>query len=197
MKIKSPQPPNESWAGDWNDSGHNWLYIDASSGKSQLRIAGHARWNNNNGVIHFGRVNGESTPGVDHLSVSEGSCTVYAHVAGRYLVVVDNSNCGGISVRFDGIYRKRSANTAYVPQDRGGVVMGSNVDLGQFTWIRLSGFPISQDLKEKLKPVAGLRGVAVDSFLRRYPLHLTGEEGRSLTNGLWNPILNRLAQQFN
>jgi hypothetical protein len=44
LKVKAPQPPNESWTGDWNDHGRNWLYIDASPGTSQLRIAGHARW---------------------------------------------------------------------------------------------------------------------------------------------------------
>jgi hypothetical protein len=197
VKIRTPAPANESWTGAWNDRGHNWLYIDAVPDSPRLHIAGHARWYSGTDVIHFGRVNGDTTPGVAHLNVSEGDCTVYAHVVARYLVAVDNARCGGVSVRFDGVYQKRSPNAGYVPQVREGVVAASNVDLGQFTWSRLGGSSLSAELKEKLKPALGLRGEDAQTILRSHPLELTQDEAKSLTALVWNPLLNRLAAEFN
>ena len=196
IKLKNSQPPKETWAGDWNDRGHNWLYVAPIPDTDKLRVNGHARWYGDNDVIHFGRVNGDIAPGVAHLTVTEGLCTVYAQLVGHYLIAYDNTRCGGVNVRFDGVYQKRSPLVGYVPLPRDGVTLGSNIDLGQFTWTRLSQFPVSPELREKLKPAIALKGNDAEVFIRQHPIHLTEEEARSLTNASWNAVISRVLKQF-
>jgi hypothetical protein len=196
IKLKNSKPQKEPWAGDWNDRGHNWLYIASLPDSDRLRINGHARWYGNNDVIHFGRVNGDTVPGVAHLTATEGLCTVYAQLVGRYLIAFDNTRCGGVNVRFDGVYQKRSPLVGYIPRDRDGVTVGANIDLGQFTWTRLSQFPISPELREKLKPAIALKGNDAGEFVQKHPIHLTEDEARSLTNASRNAVFSRVFKQF-
>jgi hypothetical protein len=196
IKLKNSPAQKETRAGDWNDRGHDWLNIAALPDTVKLRVNGHARWYGNNDVIHFGRVNGDILPGVAHLTVTEGLCTVYAQRVGHYLIAYDNARCGGVNVQFDGVYQKRSPLAGYVPLDRDGVTLGSNIDLGQFTWTRLSQFPVSPELREKLKPAIALKGSDAEAFLRKHPIHLNEEEAKSLTMASWNAVISRALKPF-
>jgi len=37
----------------------------------------------------------------------EDTCTVHAQLLGDVLIVADNSECGGMNVRFNGVYRRK------------------------------------------------------------------------------------------
>lgn len=100
------------WAGKWKFYSN---VIEISTAENKLHVKGSADWNggkNSAGVpvVHTGDIEGEITPqnGWARLVMDAGpySCQANFTLLGRYLVVTDNSNCGGVNVRFDGVYTK-------------------------------------------------------------------------------------------
>ncbi len=57
----------------------------------------------------MGQVEAQATPRGSQVDFIEDSCTVHAQLLGDVLVVSDNSECGGMNVRFDGVYRRTGA----------------------------------------------------------------------------------------
>jgi hypothetical protein len=64
-------------------------------------------------VVHFGGVHGESKPQGNYLRVEErdksghpSGCQVSITLIGPYLVVLDNNRCGGLNVRFSGLWQR-------------------------------------------------------------------------------------------
>jgi len=101
-------PPATSWVGLWIGS-KDRVAIRLANKSSALHLSGHAEWHGNGGVVHDGDVEGEATPRANHLHlVEEGadSCTLDLTLAGPYLVATDNDRCGGMNVRFEGIWRR-------------------------------------------------------------------------------------------
>jgi len=103
-------PSLQDWAGDWKD-GDNGLRISVRGG--QLHVEGDAYWPSANPTPeqrpygpNMGQVEAQATPRGSQVDFVEDSCTVHAQVLGDVLVVSDNSECGGMNVRFDGVYRK-------------------------------------------------------------------------------------------
>ncbi|WP_313142863.1 hypothetical protein [Stenotrophomonas sp.] len=103
-------PSLQDWAGDWKD-GDNGLRISVRGG--QLHVEGDAYWPSANPTPeqrpygpNMGQVEAQATPRGSQVDFVEDSCTVHAQVLGDVLVVSDNSGCGGMNVRFDGVYRK-------------------------------------------------------------------------------------------
>ena len=103
-----PAPPLGAWFGTWAN-GRGRIVIAASSGK--LHLEGEAEWHGRGDVVHTGDFAGEASPAGNHLHFIEGdgdSCIVDLTLIGKYLVADDNNKCGGMNVRFWGVW-KRSA----------------------------------------------------------------------------------------
>ena len=103
VAVEAPQPsrtpPVSAWIGRWQDD-DNWIRI-AHKGNA-LRLTGRASWARRN----FGDFEGTSTPAANKLETSDDICKVSMTLVGSYLVVDDNSQCGGMNVRFTGVYRR-------------------------------------------------------------------------------------------
>lgn len=103
IAIESPQPsaqpPLSAWTGRWRD-GDDWIRIKRRHGA--LSFDGHATWARQN----FGDFEGTAMPNGAAANVSDSGCTVTMRLVGGYLVGDDNGQCGGMNVRFTGVYRR-------------------------------------------------------------------------------------------
>jgi len=103
----SPKP--EDWLGIWKPiNSDDVIHITHGSG-AEFQIKGHATWHGAMSV-HVGSVSASAAPSGDTLTVREGndeySCAMTMQLVSGNLVVKDNSNCGGMNVRFNDVYRK-------------------------------------------------------------------------------------------
>jgi hypothetical protein len=101
-------PPLGAWAGTWVN-GRGRIRIAPSNTGGNLHIAGEAEWHGVGGVVHTGEFEGDAPPQGNHLHFVEAgadSCTVDLTLIGRYLVADDNDRCGGMNVRFWGIWKR-------------------------------------------------------------------------------------------
>jgi hypothetical protein len=115
--LYSPDTKPQSmsqWVGKWQ------MYQDGNeivirSKEEKLSVEGKAVWlgmmlDDGNRVVHLGNLDGEMVPEGIHAKLTEGtdeySCVADFTLLGKYLIVTDNSKCGGMNVRFDGVYTK-------------------------------------------------------------------------------------------
>jgi hypothetical protein len=104
--VGDPAPTLDAWVGAWT-KGDGRIVITASSGK--LHLAGEGEWHGAAGVVHTGDFEGDAEPNGNHLHFVEGnadSCTVDLTLLGKYIVVNDNDRCGGMNVRFWGVWKR-------------------------------------------------------------------------------------------
>jgi hypothetical protein len=94
------QPSIAAWTGQWRDDDDR---IRISRQGNALTFDGHASWAEQN----FGSFGGTATPSGATAAVTDDACTVTMRLLGPYLVVDDNAECGGMNVRFTGVYRRR------------------------------------------------------------------------------------------
>jgi hypothetical protein len=88
----------------------------------------------------------------------------------------------------------------YVPNAGGsmsGVTVGTGIDLGQRSAAEINALPISDALKTKLAPYAGLTGQAAVDYLTEHPLNLTQEEADDLDDAVRGPLLEDLIRRYN
>jgi hypothetical protein len=121
--VSDPKPPLVEWVGTWwplkakHERGTDRLVIEKTVVTDTLRVHGNAYWYgaivDGHPVTHFGGVDGESKPQGNYLRIQEldkagnpDGCKVEMRLIGQYLMVADNSQCGGMNVRFWGLYRK-------------------------------------------------------------------------------------------
>ena len=108
LEISPVEPvhPLGDWAGIWSsswDSGE--ITIELKDG--ELEVSGNAYWYGLGGNANEGSIGGKGTPVGDLLTLDDSySCTVRMRLVSSYLIVTDNGHCGGMNVRFDGIYRR-------------------------------------------------------------------------------------------
>ena len=102
-----PNPPGTAWLGTWNND-RNRIQIKPANQDSKLILTGHATWHGHADVEDSGDVDGEVTPSGNHIHYSEGpdACTIDLTLFGIYMVASDNNSCGGMNVRFWGIWRR-------------------------------------------------------------------------------------------
>ncbi len=98
-----------SWIGHWMD-GQNTLNITQDA--SGLKVSGTAVWIGNveDGSVHTGELDFVAQPLGNKLILpasEQGDCSAELIHLEKYLVVRDNSNCGGMNVRFNGVYRRK------------------------------------------------------------------------------------------
>lgn len=103
-------PSLQDWAGHWKD-GDNGLRITVQGG--QLQVAGDAYWPSANPTPeqrpygpNIGHVEARALPRGADVEFIEDTCRVRVHSLGEVLIVADNSECGGMNVRFNGVYRR-------------------------------------------------------------------------------------------
>ncbi len=108
-------PVLHAWAGRWHD-GDNTLQLSVRG--EQLAVSGEAFWPAANPGPqspygpHLGQIEALARPHGATVDFSEGEasgCQLRARLLGDYLVVSDNSDCGGMNVRFNGVYRRAAA----------------------------------------------------------------------------------------
>jgi hypothetical protein len=103
-----PAPALDAWIGVWSN-GSGRIRIAASPVPGHLHLAGSAEWHGNAGVVHTGEFEGDALPQGNHLHFVEGkadSCTIDLTLIGKYLVANDNNACGGMNVRFWGVWKR-------------------------------------------------------------------------------------------
>ena len=103
VAVEAPQPssnpPLTAWIGRWRDDDDR---IRIARKGSALHLAGHASWAQQNS----GDFDGTSVPAANKLQTNDDACKVSMTLVGDYLVVDDNGQCGGMNVRFTGVYRR-------------------------------------------------------------------------------------------
>lgn len=99
----SRDPALRDWTGEWRDGG-NSIMIAVSRGG--LHAAGSAVWHGFGDNVHEGSFEADAKPSNNSVAFAEEDCRLQARLVGPYLVVSDNAQCGGMNVRFDGVYRR-------------------------------------------------------------------------------------------
>ncbi|MDH3495028.1 MAG: DUF3298 and DUF4163 domain-containing protein [Acidobacteriota bacterium] len=104
-----PSRPPRSWVGDWNHASNQIMIKQSPSEK--LHVYGTAIWQGMGDNVHIGEIDYLDFPDVDVLRVGDGpgkyDCRVRLRRLGRYLLVDDNLQCGGVNVSFNGVYVKK------------------------------------------------------------------------------------------
>jgi hypothetical protein len=105
-----PNPPQNAWTGTWVQD-KNRITIESSKNPGKLALDGEAYWRGGRDNVHEGSISGEVTPAGNHAHYDEGSpesCSVDLALLGNYLLTNDNNKCGGLNVRFWGVWRRAS-----------------------------------------------------------------------------------------
>lgn len=100
------------WIGHWYFY-DNTIEISVSKKRGFLGISGNAVWKGSGDNVHIGEIDeDEAAPNGNILEIGknetdEFACKVSMQLLGKYLLVSDNLNCGGVNVTFSGIYRNK------------------------------------------------------------------------------------------
>jgi hypothetical protein len=111
LSLAAPEgdPPAAAWEGEWV-SYDNAIDIRREGRSGRLRVKGDAVWKGANpGQVHVGDIDKTAAPTGGVLRLGDDICRVTLRLVGRYLLVGDNKQCGGLNVTFDGVYRRRAA----------------------------------------------------------------------------------------
>jgi len=113
----------------------------------------------------------------------------------------DIKNCGNADIDWSFIGQLEGDSlTGSVPDPNGsqsGVTIATGVDLGSKTADIINAWGISDDLKAKLLPYAGLKGQAAQNYLNLHPLTITQAEGNQLDSVVQSSNTTTLIQQYN
>jgi hypothetical protein len=103
-----PSPPPAAWTGAWTQ-GENRMEIETAKTPGTLQLDGEAYWHGRGDNVHEGSFSGEAVPVGNHLHYAEGdgdACTVDLSLFANYIVANDNNRCGGMNVRFWGVWKR-------------------------------------------------------------------------------------------
>jgi hypothetical protein len=100
-------PPLNAWIGTWIQD-ENHIRIQSSKVPGRLALDGEAYWYGSNHNGHVGEISGEAVPEGNKLHFVDDSdiCTVDLALIGKYMIANDNNMCGGVNVRFWGIWKR-------------------------------------------------------------------------------------------
>jgi hypothetical protein len=93
----------QRWTGLWK-YGEKTLDIQRTAKPDFLKVTGHAVWEGVGANAHVGGVEAVAQPQGNELILVEEECRVALKLVGDYIVASDNSGCGGVNVRFNGVY---------------------------------------------------------------------------------------------
>ncbi|NNE99870.1 MAG: DUF3298 domain-containing protein, partial [Pyrinomonadaceae bacterium] len=108
---KAPIKPGRiNWAGNWVFGKSN-IKLTRENTPGVFLIKGDALWQGLGDNVHIGELDFAGTPKGSRLEAGTGTdkydCRVRMQRLGRYLIVSDNKNCGGVNVTFDGVYIRK------------------------------------------------------------------------------------------
>lgn len=118
--VPAAAPKPADWLGQWSRSAEAEIEIRQGQG-GKLDIKGNATFGAldpgrvKRGAVNMGELDGQAAPQGNRLFFGDGyngqklpedggECQARLHLHGRYLVVEDSGGCGGMNVRFTGIY---------------------------------------------------------------------------------------------
>lgn len=108
-KLVLSEPPARpalaNWVGLWKYAGKS-LDIRHGGKAGLLKVKGHAVWEGTGANVHAGGVEAAARPEGNELVLVEEECRVSLKLVGDYLIAKDNSGCGGVNVRLNGVFRK-------------------------------------------------------------------------------------------
>jgi hypothetical protein len=103
----TPTPSLEKWVGVWRHY-DNSLSIKRNGSAPELKVEGQAYWRGLGDNVNEGSFAAGAAPQGNQLILKDDDgCEVSLRLVGDYLIAHDNFQCGGMNVRFDGVYRKR------------------------------------------------------------------------------------------
>jgi hypothetical protein len=108
LAVSEPDanPPPVRWLGEWGFY-DNSLTVGRGRGAT-LSVSGEAFWHGADpSNVHTGEVTGSAAPAGNTLKIEDDPCKLTLRLVGDYLVAGDNGECGGMNVRFDGVYRRK------------------------------------------------------------------------------------------
>jgi hypothetical protein len=94
-------------AGEWRSGDQDVVGI-AATANGKVHASGSAIWQGM-GDPHTGEFEADSAVTAAETVFHDDSCEVHVHRRGNYLLLDDNSQCGGMNVRFQGIYVRGKA----------------------------------------------------------------------------------------
>ncbi len=104
------QPKKGNWVGEWSDASSQ-ISIQPQKQVRTYKIYGTAVWKGLGENVHVGEIDFIAFSSNNKMSMgdndSEYDCRVKMQQLGRFLIVSDNKNCGGVNVSFDGIYQRK------------------------------------------------------------------------------------------
>ncbi|GGS27620.1 hypothetical protein [Deinococcus knuensis] len=100
-----PAAPEE--AGTWARDANAGLTV-RQAGSGALTLNGSATHVGADGNVTQGNLNGplRRQEGAWPLAYSDGECSVNLRPVGPWMLAADNGRCGGLNVRFDGLYQR-------------------------------------------------------------------------------------------
>jgi hypothetical protein len=104
-----PTPPLAAWAGTWVQ-GENRITIQNSKTPHTLHLGGEAYWRGIGDNVHSGEFSGDASPVGNQLHVEDDACHIDLALIGKYLLANDNNSCGGLNVRFWGVWKHSRKN---------------------------------------------------------------------------------------
>lgn len=105
------QPSLRSWLGTW-EFAENSISFTQNKLPGYLNVTGEAFWRGLADNVHIGELDGREKPVGNIINfgssdTDEYSCKATIRLIGNFLVVDDNSYCGGVNVKFNGVYRRK------------------------------------------------------------------------------------------
>jgi hypothetical protein len=100
-----PTPPLAAWAGTWVQ-GENRIRIQSSKIPGKLGLEGEASWHGFGDNVHSGEFSGDAIPARNQLHIEDDSCKIDLALMGKYILANDNNSCGGMNVRFWGVWKR-------------------------------------------------------------------------------------------
>lgn len=101
--ASDPSPPLTAWAGRWvQDQNH----ITILSSNEKLKLDGEAYWHGRGDNVHTGEFSAELAPSGNKLHLQDDACTIDLALIGNHLLSNDNNMCGGMNVRFWGVWKR-------------------------------------------------------------------------------------------
>ena len=112
VRFSEPQTIKDAdWTGVWSDGSNR---IEIKQAADTLQVIGHAQWfgamlDSGEQVVHEGDLDFTAKPEKGRLVLrapEDYDCAAELIHLGRFLIVRDNSYCGGANVRFNGVYQR-------------------------------------------------------------------------------------------
>ena len=106
-------PPAAAWVGRWTLPAGTATIRPGSD--DTLQIEGHAWWLGARGVSHSGSIRALAVPSGNRVHFVEEMCILDLALVGKYIVAGDNQRCGGMNVRFWGIWKRSVSRSSTSP----------------------------------------------------------------------------------